>query len=165
MWQIFVAIGLAVPCIVWVLRRCNWTWLVRVPMLVALIVVTGGGIFLFLDPVFLSNVQWYNRGIVRELLLFLSMVFGMSARYITQQIEARRSRLVEIRKSDPNAVAPKLDFDVWEFSYPLFVSVITFGGLLAQLGDAGLSTANTIMSFQTGFFWQTLLVRASQRHN
>ena len=45
---------------------------------------------------------------------------------------------------------PSIEFDAWEFSYPLFVSVITFGTLLSQLEGNVLNVANIVLSFQTG---------------
>jgi hypothetical protein len=49
--------------------------------------------------------------------------------------------------------------DPWDFSRPFLVSVATFGGLLSQIGDRRLDWATLALSFQTGFFWQTLLKR------
>lgn len=39
----------------------------------------------------------------------------------------------------------------------MFVSVVTFGALVTQLKDHTLSVSNATLSFQTGFFWQTIL--------
>ena len=50
-----------------------------------------------------------------------------------------------------------MEWDRWEFVYPLLVSVITFGALLGQLEDTVANLPNLILSFQTGFFWQTIL--------
>jgi len=36
-------------------------------------------------------------------------------------------------------------------------SFVTYGALLAQIGDSMITLANATLSFQTGFFWQTIL--------
>jgi hypothetical protein len=53
--------------------------------------------------------------------------------------------------------SPGLEFDMWEFAYPMLLSAITFSSLLPQLKGDGLTLENTLLGFQTGFFWQTLL--------
>ncbi len=86
----------------------------------------------------------------------------MIARYMTNAIEVRREKISALQKQGGAYSTPSLAFDIWEFSYPLFVSVVTFGGLLSQLKDHTLSLANAVLSFQTGFFWQTILAGRQQ---
>jgi hypothetical protein len=107
---------------------------------------------------FLSDERWYDRTPYREILLFLLMLAGMIARYFTRLIEERRNQIA----TTTSRKKPRLDFDLWEFSYPLFISVITFGVLMAQIGDESLSLADVTLSFQTGFFWQTVLGAVQQ---
>jgi hypothetical protein len=85
------------------------------------------------------------------------MLLGMAARYVTKAIEERRDKLAKWREGGSTGNRPGLDFDKWEFTYPLLISAITFGTVLSQEKDSGLSVANALLSFQTGFFWQTLL--------
>lgn len=44
------------------------------------------------------------------------------------------------------------EFDIWDFSLPLLVSVITFGSLLSQIENEALTLDNTIISFSSWFF-------------
>jgi hypothetical protein len=108
-----------------------------------------------------DETRVWNETPFRELILFALMIVGMAARYMTHAIELRRERIKELSKEQGGIRGrkPKLEFDAWEFSYPLFVSVVTFGALLSQIGDSFLTLANTILSFQTGFFWQTVLAK------
>jgi hypothetical protein len=85
------------------------------------------------------------------------MLLGMMTRYLVSLIEERREKLVELTKSGQQNPKVNLRFDVWEFSYPLLFSVMTFGGLLSQIKDDTLTVANVVLSFQNGFFWQSLL--------
>ncbi|MCI0559151.1 MAG: hypothetical protein MN733_11695 [Nitrososphaera sp.] len=111
----------------------------------------------------LGNRQGLNiESPYREFLLFLLMLAGMAARYFTHAIEDRRARIAELR-SVGDETPVKLRFDIWEFVYPIFVSIITFGALLPQVDGEKLSFANLVVSFQTGFFWQTLLARGEKR--
>jgi hypothetical protein len=101
--------------------------------------------------------HWYDGGAVCELMFFLLMLVGMAARYVTKAIEVRRAKISELEKAGKDFVKPGLEFDAWEFSYPLFLSVVTYGALVSQMKDQSLTLANATLSFQTGFFWQTLL--------
>ena len=85
------------------------------------------------------------------------MLLGMAARYFSYLIEQRRDEIQRLRAQNADSRGVKIRFDIWEFSYPLFFSVVTFGSLLTQVGDNGFTVANTVLSFQTGFFWQTLI--------
>jgi len=76
---------------------------------------------------------------------------------MTKIIEERREKIAEEKRKTGNVIKPKLEFDLWKFTYPLFVSVVTFGALLSQLNAQYISFAGIILSFQTGFFWQTIL--------
>jgi hypothetical protein len=101
----------------------------------------------------LGGQEWLERSPWWELLLFVVMLLGMVCRYMTAAIEERRSRL----RAGESRRRARIKLDAWEFSYPLFVSVITFGGVLSAISTEGFKLTNVIISFQTGFFWQTLL--------
>ena len=108
---------------------------------------------------FLGEVAWYDRFPYREIILFLIMLTGMVARTLTLAIERRRKVIAQLSEGGAQFEKPGLDLDVWEFSYPFLVSVLTFGGLLSQIGDEQLSLLVLVLAFQTGFFWQTVLKR------
>ena len=81
----------------------------------------------------------------------------MFARYITKAIEIRQEKIAILKKDNEEFVKPKLEFDIWEFSYPLFISLITFSVVLQQTSADSVTMTNIILSFQTGFVWQTIL--------
>jgi hypothetical protein len=160
----FIFYGLLAVAVFALLGYSRLFWPFKLVILV--LIVSGAGVFSFIflieHAITLDKVPaWYARSPYRELILFVAMLFGMVARYFNLAIEGRRTRMSELRaKGDQSRV--RLQFDIWEFLNPLFVSVITFGALLNQLGSEGVSLANFILSFQTGFFWQTILSRAEQ---
>jgi hypothetical protein len=98
----------------------------------------------------------------REIVLFVIMLAGMAARFLTRAIETRRERIAAARTAGGGA-AIGIEFDVWEFVYPMITSVMTFGLLLQQIGDGALSVATVVLAFQNGFFWQTLLGQIESR--
>ncbi|MCI5148331.1 MAG: hypothetical protein D3916_02860 [Candidatus Electrothrix sp. MAN1_4] len=108
---------------------------------------------------FLGSESWYNISPYREIIYFIIMILGMSARYITNAIEVRREKIIKLKKSSKynKKSKVKLDLDVYEFSYPFFFSIITFGMLLKQIEAETITVSSVVLSFQNGFFWQTVL--------
>jgi len=156
----FAVLGISVGMIVWIIQQRRWSEALRTAtaMLLTLILAVAILVLLHGAPVTLGpRVAWYEKAPARELLLFALMVLGMMARYFTKAIEVRRGKIAELRKQSTTVVKPPIEFDTWEFAYPLFVSVVTFGALLSQLKEPAISIASLTMSFQTGFFWQTVL--------
>jgi hypothetical protein len=146
---------------IWLLQRHNWKSWLRIICLVVIAFAFAAIVIVFsagTGPVWLGSQQkWYEHSPYLELLFFALMLAGMSARYITKAIESRRDKIAELQKQGGRFKKPRLEFDMWEFSYPLFISVVTYGALLTQLKDHTLSAGNAILSFQNGFFWQTIL--------
>ena len=64
----------------------------------------------------------------------------MAASYLTKQIEQRRNRIEEKRKLADTSSTP-LEFDIWEFTYPMLVSVITFGIILQSIGEKAVDSS------------------------
>ena len=153
----FILIGLIFTTIVWVFQRPRLIPIIKIPVLSILTICFGMLLYFVADDIFLGDEPWYQKSPFKELILFFLMLFGMVARYMTKTIDDRRNKLKELMEKSRNFRKPKLNFDIWEFSYPLFFSVITFGSLLSQIKGDNLSLVNIILSFQTGFFWQTLL--------
>ena len=158
MWMTFLIYGLLAAAALWFGANPRLPRAARFVLVVAVVALAVVVIYVIGDKTFLGDEPWYRRSPYEEALLFLLMVLGMVARYLTSAIEERRRKLAA-RKTKPRR-KPGIDFDIWEFSYPLLVSVITFGLLLQQIGEEGLALTNSILSFQTGFFWQTLLARS-----
>ena len=154
----FVVCGVLVSLIIWFLQRSRWKTWIRV--LCAAVTLVALAIFIYVSsaPVTLgAEESWYKTSPYIEMVFFALMLAGMAARYVARAIEARRDKIAELAKQSSSFAKPKLEFDIWEFSYPLLVSVVTYGALLTQLKERTLSTENAILSFQTGFFWQTIL--------
>lgn len=163
MWLQFVCIGL-VACAVAAIFAVGPRWstspktrrtFTAAISLVALLAVS----MTFLAPTGITlgdSTPWFDRSPWRESILFVLMLAGMAGRFVTQAIEERRARMKE-KSGRPVSIR----FDAWDFVYPMMVSVITFGVLLQQLDSEAMSAANVVMSFQTGFFWQTILARAN----
>jgi len=162
MWLIFIVIGGILSLLLWVFQRKKLSYLIKFATILVLISILGIFIFLNTEGVFLGDVKWYDKNIVREFILFIMMLMGMSARYITILIEQRQEKIKSLRKKKKDFEKPKIEFDVWEFSYPMFISVITFGVLLKQLESNSITITNIVISFQNGFFWQTLLKKESK---
>jgi hypothetical protein len=111
----------------------------------------------FVQPdLMLSEKKWYDHSPALEVLLFALMVLGMGASYFAKQIENRRGLIAKLRATGDNT-KPPLEFDPWEFSYPLLISVIMFGVVLERIQESSLTFSSRLISFETGFFWQTIL--------
>jgi hypothetical protein len=133
---------------------------VMFPILGLILVILFFVLFAYMNapPLTLGDTLWYNQSPATELWLFMVMVIGMAASYLTKQIDGRRILIAEKAKSGDRSFTP-LEFDFWEFINPMLVSVITFGAVLQALGGKELDLASIILSFQTGFFWQTVLAK------
>jgi hypothetical protein len=131
-----------------------------VSVLSAFGIIIVGGILVWINAHFVSPSV--GGAPIGEILLFFIMLLGMMASYLTKQIEERRAKIQEKRKvGDGSPTA--LNFDVWEFLYPMLVSVITFGAILQGIGEKAIDIQALILSFQTGFFWQTVLARSTPK--
>ena len=119
-------------------------------------------VFMNAPPLSLGRKAWYKESPAAEILLFSSMLMGMIASYLTKQIERRRALIDEKGRAGDKSPT-RLEFDIWEFTYPMLVSVITFGAVLQSLGTKELDLPSVILSFQTGFFWQTVLSRSTPK--
>jgi len=148
----FVAIGLTCAALVTIVLS-SYRWPIKVAGSVIFAAALGFLLFFGSGPTILGGPAWFRRSPWWEVVLFVIMLLGMMCRYMTAAIEERRARL----RDGVSGRRIKIRFDAWEFSYPLFVSVITFGGVLSAISTEGLNLTNAILSFQTGFFWQTIL--------
>jgi hypothetical protein len=90
---------------------------------------------------------------IREFILFVLLLTGMIARVVSLAIERRETNGVV-------TPATSLNIDRWQFVYPMLFAVPTFGALLSQLPTPNLSIADSVLAFQTGFFWQTILKKS-----
>ncbi|MGA3049642.1 MAG: hypothetical protein ABSD67_23760 [Terracidiphilus sp.] len=160
---LYITAGTFLSLAIWCLQRPRWKAASRVSC--ALVLAMGATLITYFEATStktLGTEHWYKESPIPESCFFFLMLVGMASRYFTRAIEVRRERIVAVKKRGGAFDKPGLEFDAWEFSYPLFLSVVTFGALLTQIKDDGISIRNMILSFQTGFFWQTLLVIKQQ---
>jgi hypothetical protein len=155
----FILFGILFTALVWTIQRQSLRWPLRLPICIIILFSCILTIYFYIPEKTLGDLFWYDQRPYNEIILFVMMLFGMAARYITKSIEQRRKEIVKLKKSGRKFDKPGLEFDMWEFSYPLFISVITFGTLLPQIDNTRLTLTNAILGFQTGFFWQTLLTK------
>lgn len=160
--MIFVALGVFISIAVWILQRKGLSRKLRIFLGVLFVALFACLLYFFEQAHFLGDVPWYDRSPYREITLLFLMLVGMMTRYLASLIEERRGQLAELKKCGQQDPKVGLKFDVWEFSYPLLFSVMTFGGLLSQIKGETLSLATVVLSFQNGFFWQSLLKKPSQ---
>ena len=154
----------------WIIQQQRWKVVTRIP---CVIIIIGALSFRFLNriltsPVFLSSDVWYDKSPWVELLFFIFMILGMSARYFSKAIETRREKIDNFKKINPNSdvhYKPNIEFDFWEFSYPFFFSFITFGLLLKSINSYEINISNTALCFQTGFFWQTIIKSSTKEYS
>ena len=157
-----MVLGVPIALLIWLVQRTQMPALVRTILCVAAVAAVALGLAWFgmaAGSSFLGSKAWYDGSPWREIFLLVLMMAGMAARYFTSAIEDRRERLKSLARKGQREVAVPLTFDVWEFSYPFLFSVVTFGSLLGQIKDQDVSLTTVLLSFQTGFFWQTLLKR------
>jgi drug/metabolite transporter (DMT)-like permease len=160
-WMIVAGASLAV--ILWFLERKGVLRLLTLVAAVLGILVVSVAFFVFQEPSSLGPEDWFDQSPVREMIFFLTMAIGMTAYTLTVAIEKRRAQLAEWRSGGQKGAKPGIELDAWEFSYPFLFSTMTFGGLLAQIGDVGVEVSTIVIAFQTGFFWQTVFDKLKGR--
>lgn len=162
----YIEMGIAavVLMIAWALIRSRQF---RAPRIATVLLAILAVVVLFLLAVFApgTTLGGPDDGIpspYREILLFLAMLAGMAARFFTRAIENRRERIATARAAGQTRRI-KIEFDIWEFVYPMITSVMTYGLLLQQIPEGRLSVATFVLAFQNGFFWQTLIGQIESR--
>jgi hypothetical protein len=129
--------------------RLPWWWRLLVALVLAVVIVVL--VYGLIQPPTLGGPEsWLDKASAtpfRELILFGLLLFGMVARVISVAIERR-------------GVGEPVKIDRWQFVYPMLFAIPTFGGLLSQIQTRNLALADTVLAFQTGFFWQTILKKS-----
>jgi hypothetical protein len=121
-----------------------------------ILVVLVIAIFAFIISTLKINVRaeqlaWYNLSPYKQIVALLFMLMGMVGKYFYDMIEIHKKRKKE---GQSNAI---LNFDRWEFIQPFIISFIVFGAFWATHGKEELTFNYLIISFQNGFFWETVL--------
>jgi len=148
--MVFISLGGAGLAVIGLVSRRGWKtclWVVLPGFfLLAYALISG----YFDEPLSHSiSKPWWSTSPWQELLLFLAMILGMTAKTVWDAIEARRTRM---RRASGDR---GLRIDPWEFAQPMLVSVIVFGAVIGAKQPAGIP--GLVFSFQNGFFWQTVL--------
>lgn len=150
-WFIIVGVAGLVGLLLADLLRLKGWWGVLAGLILAIAVAAV--VFHFARPITLGREHWYNISPVRELILFVLMLSGMAARVVSLAIE----------RAQTGGMTGTPQMNKWDFIYPMLFAVPTFGALLSQISAESLTIANVILSFETGFFWQTILKSAEPK--
>ena len=128
----------------------------RAAVAVLALAVLAAGMFMgaFQYPNERSGGNWLDKPAVGQTILFIFMMTGMMCKNLFDLIERRKDRLKE---GFSNSKKPGLDFDFWNFVQPLLVASIVFGAVLGA--DLHLGLPGLLLSFQNGFFWQSILAK------
>lgn len=147
--MLYFALGiLSVLTFILLSRKWAWVW-----KLVASVVVwvIGFALFYFFSPSFRVLGPEGEAPYLTDILLFVVLILGMSAKYLWDLIEIRNERN---SKRSPGQPKFGLDFDFWDFVKPMLVSVIVFG--VVTSGKHEITRTAVLGSFQNGFFGQTV---------
>jgi hypothetical protein len=107
-----------------------------------------------------GEVVWYRQTPWKHLLLFGAMLLGMVSNTLFDYLDAR----IKARKAGRHSM-PKLHWE--EMLLPLVVAGVVFGYFWGKHSGEEMGLAPLLLSFQNGFFWQSVLdkVRSRDRHS
>ncbi len=167
MWY-FIGISLFLSLLVFVIsRKIRWTY--KILFIVVLCALAVAAILAFpasrhsyaiialksgpTSPQ--ARVNWYENPYSKVSILALFMILGMVTNYTYDYLQAR------IRAKDAAAQGrgkAKLPPFIWEkFLSPIIVSGLVFAVIWKAVGAEKLALTTILVSYQNGFFWQTLL--------
>lgn len=134
----------------------------KIVALALLIIVFGLlGMILLSRPI-TRNVEpeeagWYTETPWKHLLLFGAMLLGMVSNTLFDYLNAR----VRARKAGKRSM-PKL---LWEeMLMPIVIAGLVFGYFWGKHGEEEMSLASFLVSYQNGFFWQSVLEKVRSRN-
>ena len=146
----YFALAISTLAIMLVLvARISWFW-----RFCGVLVITAATWFAFyaLDiTVRAPDFPWYEDTPWKQIIALSLTILGMAAKYLYDVIEERRHS--RSSRSSP----PPLNIDVWEFILPFLVSFIVFGAFWNAHGDQTIDVTWLVITFQNGFFWQTVM--------
>jgi len=160
-WIEFTALGLLVTGILWIVGGRKRSFVVRVAAFLVGFSIIALVSYVLTPAPSQGDSEWYRRPPWPELLYFFLMIVGMLARSLSIAIEERKSTLQKLNRGKHSLVVVSLHMDIWDLAYPMLFSVMTFGALLSQIGDAPIGVTSVVLAFQTGFFWQTIIKRGN----
>ncbi len=130
-------------------RRVSILW--RASGVAGLIALLAFFVWVLEVPLRAAGQPWYETPPYKQGVALGFMVLGMAGKYLFDVIEARR------QKKAQGHTNPKLEFDRWDFFQPFIISFMVFGAFWNVHGHEALSISCLVISFQNGFFWQTIL--------
>lgn len=98
-----------------------------------------------------AELPWYEVSPYKHCLALAFMLAGMAGKYVFDAIEVRR------KKKAAQEGNQKLELDRWDFFQPFIIAFIVFGSFWQLHGEEALDVNWLVISFQNGFFWQTIL--------
>jgi len=129
--------------------RISWFW--RFCAVLAITAVTWFAFYVLEVTVRAPNAPWYEDTPWKQIIALSLTILGMAAKYLHDVIVERR------HSKSAGSSPPPLNIDVWEFILPFLVSFIVFGSFWNAQGDQTIDVMWLVISFQNGFFWQTVI--------
>lgn len=138
-------------------RLPRWGKIAALVVLVATLGVLGS---ILLSRPITRNAEveegWYREAPWKHLLLFAAMLLGMVSNTLFDYLNAR----VRARKAGKRSM-PKL---LWEeMLMPVVIAGLVFGYFWGKHGGEEMSLAMFLVSYQNGFFWQSVLEKVRSR--
>jgi len=126
--------------------------IIKIVLLLLLAVLVSIAFLIWAGPPVRSPDQsWYEIAPWRQILLITTTLFGMVSNYLLEYFQAR----IKAKESKGKVKMPKF---VWEkIALPFIIAILVFGYFWEQHGKEPMNFAIMLISFQNGFFWQTVL--------
>jgi len=100
-----------------------------------------------------EELPWYNKTPYKQLLTFVILLLGIISKHILDTLKANDKEIVNQNKRKYNIFRRLVKL----FLKPFIASVIVFSIFWQAHGNEQLTFNYLIISFQNGFFWQTLI--------
>ena len=150
----FIVSILLLISVFWMRRRVSLVW--RLLGLILLISFFTFDIWIFPVTTRSVDLAWYEQAPYKHLISLSFLVAGMASKVLYDAIDALR-----LRKSKGEA-STRLQIDNWDFVQPFLVAFIVFGAFWQLHGQESLNLTWLVLSYQNGFFWQTILRRSGK---
>ncbi|MBN2092727.1 hypothetical protein JW964_24105 [candidate division KSB1 bacterium] len=149
---LFIGMLLGFLLIIFIFNR-KFHWALRILLLFFLVILSGFFLLAFdiAPPVRGEEECWHQIAPWKHIILLIVMLLGMITNYFFEFLQAR----IKAKESAGQAKLPKF---IWEkLVLPLLIAGILFGYFWGQHGKEPMGLAIIFISYQNGFFWQTIL--------
>jgi len=149
---LFIGISLVFLLVVFIItRKMHWALRILLILLLVILSVFVFTIFGITPPVRGEGEAWYQITPWKHIILFIVMLVGMITNYLFELLQAR----IKAKESEGKLQPPKF---IWEkLVLPLIIAGILFGYFWGQHSNEPMGMAVIFISYQNGFFWQTIL--------